>query len=46
MNRYLEAFEVGTLPAELCNKTVRDLRARLEELEVEKRNLEARRERL
>jgi hypothetical protein len=46
MDRYFEAFEAGTLQAELCNEKVRDLRARLEELEGEKRDLEARRERL
>lgn len=46
MDRYFEAFEAGTLQAELCNEKVRDLRARLEELENEKRALEARRGRL
>ena len=46
MDRYFEAFEAGTLTPELCNEKVRDLRARLEELEGEKRDLEARRERL
>lgn len=44
--RYFEAFEAGTLKAELCNEKVRDLRARMEELEAEKHDLEARRERL
>ncbi len=46
MDRYFEAFEAGTLQAELCNEKVRNLRARLEELESEKRDLEARRQRL
>jgi DNA repair exonuclease SbcCD ATPase subunit len=46
IDRYLEAFEAGTLKAELCNEKVRDLRTRMEELEGEKRSLEARRERL
>ncbi|MGQ9589910.1 MAG: recombinase family protein [Planctomycetota bacterium] len=46
LDRYFEAFQAGTLEAELCNEKVRDLRARLEELEAEKRDLEARRERL
>ena len=46
INRYFEAFEAGTLKAELCNEKVRDLRTRMEELEGEKRGLEARRERL
>ncbi|MBI4443270.1 MAG: hypothetical protein HY649_07840 [Acidobacteria bacterium] len=45
-DRYFEAFEAGTLKAEFCNGKVRDLRIRLQELEVEKRDLEARRERL
>ena len=46
IDRYFEAFEAGTLKAELCNEKVRDLRSRMEELEGEKRGLEARRERL
>jgi site-specific DNA recombinase len=46
VDRYFEAFEAGTLKAELCNEKIRDLRARMEELEGEKRSLEARRERL
>ncbi|MBN1884921.1 MAG: hypothetical protein JW876_05310, partial [Candidatus Krumholzibacteriota bacterium] len=46
IDRYFEAFEAGTLDAGLCNEKVRDLRARLEELEDEKQDLEARRERL
>ena len=41
-----EAFEAGTLKAELCNEKVRDLHARLDELAAEKRDFEARRERL
>lgn len=43
MDRYFEAFEAGTLTPELCDEKVRDLRARLEELEGKKRDLEARR---
>jgi site-specific DNA recombinase len=46
LDRYFEAFEAGTLKAELCNEKVGDLRVRLEKLEKEKRDLEARRERL
>ena len=46
IDRYFEAFEAGTLKAELCNEKVRDLRSRMEELESEKRSLEARRQRL
>lgn len=46
IDRYFEAFEAETLKAELCNEKVRNLRARMEELEREKRSLEARRERL
>jgi predicted metal-dependent hydrolase len=46
IDRYFDAFEAGTLKAELCNEKVRNLRTRMEELEVEKQGLEARRERL
>ena len=46
MDRYFEAFEAGTLTPELCNEKVRDKGARLKALEAEKRNLEARREKL
>jgi site-specific DNA recombinase len=46
IDRYFDAFEAGTLKAELCNEKVRDLRSRLLELEAEKLGLEARRERL
>ena len=46
MDRYFEAFEAGNLKPELCSEKVLDLRARLEELEAEKRDLEARRKRL
>jgi len=46
IDRYFEAFEAGTLKAELCNEKVRDLRTRMEEMEGEKRSLEARREQL
>lgn len=46
LDRYFKAFEAGKLEAEVCNEQVRNLRARLEELDVEKRELEARRKRL
>jgi hypothetical protein len=46
VERYFEAFEAGTLKAELCNRKVQDLHDRLEQLDAEKRELEARRERL
>lgn len=46
MERYFEAFEAGTLEAQLCNEKVRALRTRLDALEVEKQALEARREKL
>jgi len=46
VERYFEAFEAGTLKAELCNRKVQNLHDRLEQLETEKRELEARRERL
>ena len=46
VNRYFEAFEAGTLKPEMCNEKVSDLNARIRELEIEKKGLEARRERL
>ena len=46
VDRYFEAFEAGTLKAELCNEKVAGLRARLMEMEEERQGLEARRERL
>jgi hypothetical protein len=46
VERYFEAFEAGTLKAELCNQKVQDLHGRLEQLDAEKRELEAPRERL
>lgn len=46
IDRYFEAFEAGTLDAGLCNEKVRDLRSRLDELEGEKEDLQAQRERL
>ena len=46
MDRYFQAFEAGKLEPELCNEKVRELRARLEELEGQRVDLEARRERL
>ncbi len=45
-DRYFEAFEAGALKPEICNEKVEDLRTLLEELDVEKRELEARRKRL
>jgi site-specific DNA recombinase len=46
LERYLEAFETGKLAADVCNQKVRDLKARLAELEADRRGLEERRERL
>ncbi|MBP9032280.1 MAG: recombinase family protein [Pseudomonadales bacterium] len=46
VERYFEAFEAGTLKAELCNQKVADLQGRMEALETERRDLEVRRERL
>jgi site-specific DNA recombinase len=46
IDRYFSAFEAGKLEPGLCNEKVRDLRARLEELEAERQDLEARREQL
>jgi hypothetical protein len=46
VDRYLEAFETGRLDADTCNGKVRDLKARLAELEAERTDLEERRERL
>lgn len=46
IERYLEAFETGKLDADTCNQKVRDLKARLAELEGERTDLESRRERL
>jgi site-specific DNA recombinase len=46
IDRYFRAFEAGTLDASLCNEKVKDLRARLAEMEVQKRDLEARRRKL
>jgi len=46
IERYLDAFEKGTMKPELCNEKLEDLNARIKELEAEKRELEARRERL
>ncbi|MFH1022101.1 MAG: recombinase family protein [Planctomycetota bacterium] len=42
VDRYFEAFEAGTLKAELCNEKVQSLQTRLAELAVERRNLEER----
>ena len=44
--RYLEAFETGKLEVDVCNQKVRDLKARLAELDAERAELEARRERM
>jgi site-specific DNA recombinase len=46
IDRYFEAFEIGTLKAELCSKKVGELKARVAGLEAEKRDLETRRNRL
>ena len=46
IERYLEAFETGKLDTDTCNQKVRDLKARLAELEGERTELESRRERL
>lgn len=46
IDRYFEAFEAGTLKAELCNQKVADLNGRVEQLDAEKRELDARRERM
>ncbi len=46
IDRYFDAFEAGTLKAELCNEKVGNLRTRLEALEGERQSLESRRERL
>ena len=46
MDRYFKAFEDGKLSPDLCNEKVQDLRGRLEELEAQRADLEARRQRL
>ena len=46
VERYLDAFETGSLKPNVCNQKVQDLNARLEELEAERRDLEERRERM
>ncbi|OGQ00334.1 MAG: hypothetical protein A2Z40_04395 [Deltaproteobacteria bacterium RBG_19FT_COMBO_60_16] len=46
IDRYFDAFETGTLKAELCSEKVGDLNTRLVGLEAEKRDLETRRARL
>ncbi|HNO80300.1 MAG TPA: recombinase family protein [Phycisphaerae bacterium] len=46
IDRYFGAFEAGTLKAELCNRKVQDLQGHLDQLDAEKSELEARRERL
>ena len=46
IDRYFEAFETGTLKAELCSEKVGDLKARVVGLEAERRDLETRRNRL
>jgi hypothetical protein len=45
-DRYFEAFENGTMKPDICSQKVKDLNATLEALGAEKRELEARRERL
>jgi len=46
LDRYFEAFESGTMKPSLCNEKIEDLNARITELEEERKELEARRERL
>ncbi|MFP4027429.1 MAG: recombinase family protein [Candidatus Brocadiia bacterium] len=46
IERYLGAFEDGTLRPALCNEKLEDLNARVEELEDAKQGMEARRGRL
>jgi site-specific DNA recombinase len=46
IDRYFEAFEAGKLEPDLCNEKVRDLKERVAALEAQRRDLEARRERL
>ena len=46
IDRYFEAFEAGTMKPELCSERIQDLKARLQELEVESRELEGRRKHL
>ncbi len=46
MDRYFKAFEDGKLSPDICNEKVQDLRGRLEELEAQRADLEARRQRL
>lgn len=46
VDRYFHAFETGAMKPEVCGEKVKDLNSRLAELEIEKRDLESRRERL
>jgi site-specific DNA recombinase len=46
IDRYFEAFETGTLKAELCSEKVGELKARLVGLETERRDTETRRNHL
>ncbi|MCL5884717.1 MAG: hypothetical protein M1377_05170, partial [Deltaproteobacteria bacterium] len=46
VDRYFEAFEAGTMKPDLCNQKVKDLTATVEALEVERRELAARKARL
>ena len=46
IDRYFEAFETGSMKPDLCNGKVQDLKTQMEELEVEKREISTRRERL
>jgi len=46
LDRYFEAFEMSAMKPELCNQKVEDLTTRQGELDAEKYELEARRERL
>jgi len=46
LDRYFEAFEAGTMKPDLCNQKVKDLTGTLEALEIERKELAARKGRL
>jgi hypothetical protein len=46
VDRYFEAFEAGAMKPDFCNQKVKDLTATVEALEVERRELAARKARL
>ncbi len=46
IDRYFKAFEDGSLEPQVCSAKVKDLKAQVDDLESEKRELQARRERL